>query len=342
MRMIRTYSAFGLLSLAVILTGCFKKEDPIPANPVGPVQEVVIPMTEFYVNQIYFNLMTGEQVSMNQKNVFDLSFACSDTSTLIRLNSATFMEAAETDQTDILLPVDTTGLHWKFDKSDGDPDSTALINWISLSDGDTTYSDKVWIINRGINAQGFPLGLMKARFIKHQDGAYYFSYAAPGESMAHDVVIHKDPGYNYVQFSFADGGKVEQVEPLSSNWDLLFTQYTTLLLTNEGDPYPYLVTGTLTNENNTLVGLDTTLVFNDIVLEDILDLDYSPARDAIGYEWKELVGDPTGGDFYYQAKSNYNYIILTKSGIYYKLRFTGFYDQDTGEKGFPSFEFQRI
>ncbi|MEJ2594887.1 MAG: HmuY family protein [bacterium] len=331
-----------LLAVVMMLTGCFKKEDPIPANPVGPVEEVVIPMTEYYVNQVYFELSSGEQVSMNKKNDFDLSFACHDTSTLIRLNTATFMEAAETSQTDLSATVDTAGLSWSFDKSDGNPDSTALKNWIRITAGDTVYSDKVWVINRGISELGFPLGLMKVKFNRMTGDTYHFSYAPFGSNEVRESSVRKNPGYNYVQYGFTDGGEVRQIEPETNKWDLLFTQYTTLLFTDEGDPYPYLVTGTLVNEWGTDVAFDSTMIFNDIELDDVLFLEYSHNTDGIGYEWKELVGDPTGGDFYYQAKSNINYLIRSKEGIYYKLRFTGFYDQETGEKGFPTFEFQRL
>ncbi len=131
-------------------------------------------------------------------------------------------------------------------------------------------------------------------------------------------------------------------EPETTNWDLLFTQYTTLLYTDEGEKYPYLVTGTLINEYRTLVSLDSTMVFSDIEIEDVLDLDFTSNLDAIGYEWKELIGDINGGDFYYNTRSNYNYIIKSQDGLFYKLHFLGFYNEDTGEKGYPSFEYQRL
>lgn len=332
---------FILLGL-IVLSGCFKEDEPIPPHPKGELKQEVIPLTQYYINQVYFSLPNGEQVSMNQKNDFDLSFACADTSYIIRLNTSTFMKAAQTEFSELEQVSDTAGLVWLFDKSDGNPDSTALRNWVNIEGSDTTYLNKVWVINRGINAAGFNLGLKKAKFSKLENDQYYFTVSNMDNTDIQDIIIAKKEGYNYTQYSFEDGGYFEQTEPETENWDLLFTQYTTLLFTDEGESYPYLVTGTLINEKRTLVAFDSTLVFNDIGLADVSSLSFTSNLDAIGYEWKELVGDINGGDFYYNTKSNYNYIIKSQGGIFYKLRFLGFYNEETGEKGFPTFEYQQL
>lgn len=331
-----------ILLAAFVLSSCFKEDDPIQPHPKPDAKVEVIPLTQYYIYQIYFDLASGEMVGTNEKIDFDLSFACDDTATAIRLNTSTFMSAVLTPYPDFEQANDTSGVKWKFDKSDGNPDSTALIDWIHIEGTDTTYANTVYIIDRGIDEQGFVRGLKKVIFRKLVKGRYYFTFANMDNSNRQDVVIEKNPGYNYIQFSFDNGGEIKQLEPESNNWDLLFTQYTTLLYTNEGDPYPYLVTGTLSNPAGTEVAFDSTMVFNDIVLDDVLYLDYSANIDAIGYDWKELFGDINGGDFYYKARSNYNYFIKTKQGIYYKLHFTGFYDTESGEKGYPTFEYQRL
>jgi len=330
-----------LLFLIITLTSCFKEDDPIPAHPKGDLEEVVIPLTLYYVNQVYFSLPTGEQVSMNQKNDFDLSFSCADTSSIIRLNTSTFMSAALTEYTNFEQVTDTAGLTWNFDKSDGNPDSTALKAWINIDGMDTTYLNKVFVINRGINALGFNLGLRKVIFTELQAGNYRFTWSYMDNTNKQEVVIEKDRDYNYTQYSF-DSQAIEQLEPSIPEWDLLFTQYTTLLFTDDGEAYPYLVTGTLINPHRTQVAFDSTMTFSDIELEDVLFLDYSSKLDAIGYEWKTIVGDVEGGDFYYKTESGFNYIIRSQTGIFYKLHFTGFYNTETGVKGYPTFEFQRL
>lgn len=334
-------SILYIFILSIILSSCFKEDDPIVPHPKPDKAIEIIPMTQYYSYQVYFDLASGEQVSSNPKDDFDLLFASSDTGTLIRLNTATFMMAAETPFKEFESISDTAGLDWKFDKSDGNPDSTALFNWIRITGNDTSFSDHVWVINRGINDVGIHRGFKKVKFNSLKNDTYHFTYVNLDNSDLKDIYINKKNGYNHVQFSFAINAEVD-FEPERSTWDLLFTQYTTLLFTDEGDPYPYLVTGVLINDAGTQVAFDSTMVFDDVVLEDVIYFDYSTNLDAIGYEWKELYGDINSGDFYYKARTNYNYFIRSKNGLFYKLRFIGFYDPETGEKGFPSFEYQRL
>jgi hypothetical protein len=66
-------------------------------------------------------------------------------------------------------------------------------------------------------------------------------------------------------------------------------------------------------------------------------LTYSKALDAIGYEWKNYDFE-TGA---YTVNSKEIYIIRNNVGIYFKLRFVGFYS-NTGEKGYPVIEHQPL
>ncbi|MDP3441986.1 MAG: HmuY family protein, partial [Ignavibacteria bacterium] len=124
-------------------------------------------------------------------------------------------------------------------------------------------------------------------------------------------------------------------------YDLLFSQYTTLLYTNEGDPYPYLVTGVLLNRTNTFSTMNDSLVFDSITREQVVDFNYTDQLDAVGYDWKDVVGDVSSGVVYYEVKPENNYIIKNRNGYIFKMRFIGFYNQ-SGEKGYPTIEFQKL
>jgi len=328
------------LLVSLVLSSCFKEDDTVPVK-ISPVKVVVIPMGQYYTYQIYFDLDQDSMVSSNLKSEFDFSFSSGDSSWVIRLNTSTFMKAAVTNQTDLAMVTDTAGMVWQFDDSNGDPDSTALFNWMSVSGNDSIFPGKVYVINRGINELGVKLGLRKIIFEKLENDTYYFRYSNMDNTGLVETSVKKDDEYNDVQFSLKTGNVI-QLQPPTYNWDLLFTQYTTLLYTDEGDAYPYLVTGTLINMNGTSVAFDSTMVFSHISMDDAQNLDFSTRQDAIGYDWKELFGDINGGDYYYKPYENYNYIIHSRSGVYYKLRFVGFYNADTGEKGYPTFEYQRL
>ncbi len=330
-----------VILVSLLLTSCFKKDEMIPAHEPGDVTTVVIPMTRYYTNQVYFNLENNEITSMNDRSIFDLNFGCSDTSTLIRLNTANFAMAAETNFKNFEDVTDTIGLIWKFDKSDGDIDSIALLNWINIVDEDTSYNNNVWVINRGISALGVNLGLRKVKFNKLESDKYYFTYANMDNSGLVESYVSKNSNCFYTQFSF-DTNESNQTEPPKSDWDLLFTQYTTLLFTDDGIAYPYLVTGAIQKYENIRVALDTTLIFSEISLTDTSKVNFSTNFDKIGYDWKVLIGDVNTGDLYYEIKLGNNYFIEVDGLYYYKLRFINFYDHTTGEKGYPTFEYQKL
>lgn len=326
----------------VLLTSCFKEDDPMPPSIL---QETTIELNQYYQYQVYFDLGTGKNIATNDRNIWDLSFESNDSAWHILLNTSAFMLAANSGETDFEMVTDTTGLNWKYDKSDGNPDSTAIGKWLSIHESDTIYHNNVYVIDRGLTHLGVYRGLKKMLISKVNSTQYEIKYADLNGDNYQEFTIQKDPDVKYAYFSFDDSGSQIQIEPNSDSWDLLFTQYTTLIFTNEGEPYPYLLNGVLVNYNEVGVKLDTLVSFDDIDLQYAQKQVFSKNKDAIGYEWKSLEGDPiNGGSFYYKVKPNdekpnWTYIIQNRNGIYFKLMFTRFYS-DTGEKGYPTFAFQ--
>ncbi|MFK5856064.1 MAG: HmuY family protein [Bacteroidota bacterium] len=330
-----------LLSLVVLFSSCFKEDEIVTPHDPGDAKTAIIPMTRYYSNQVYFSLEKEDIVSINNRSIFDLNFNCNDTTAVVRLNTANFALAAETIFDRLEDVTDTTGLTWKFDVSDGNPDSLAIHSWMSIIDGDTTFNNKVWVINRGLNSLGISLGIKKIQFTGFRSNTYYFTYSNLDNSEMVEGFALKDNKYSYMQYSF-DDESVVQIEPEIQNWDLLFTTYTTMLTTSEGELYPYLLTGTLQNQSITSVALDTVMQFANIVLADTVSFDFSNALDKIGYDWKKLIGDVNTGNVYYEINMNYNYIIKDGKSYFYKLRFINFYEPTTGEKGYPTFEYVRL
>ena len=325
----------------LFLSSCFKEDEMVEPHIPGSVLTAVIPMTQYYSKQVYFSLQNEEIVSSNNRSVFDLNFSCNDTLNLIRLNTSNFAVAAKTPFTKLEDVTDTTGLNWKFDPSNGNYDSLAISNWMEIFDGDTLFENNVWVINRGVNEIGISLGLKKIQFTGLKANSYFFTYSNLDNSERVEAVVEKNDDYSFIQYSMGDEMQLF-LEPKITDWDLLFTQYTTMLITDEGEPYPYLLTGVLQNKGVTSVAFDTTLQFESIKLADTLRFAFSDALDKVGYNWKELIGDVNTGDVYYQIKLNYNYIIKSANSYYYKVRFINFYDPLTGEKGYPTFEYQRL
>ena len=337
-----------LTGIVLLFNSCFKEDRKVPPHDPGDLNMVTIDMTDaankvFYTYQVYYKFNSESVISTNTKKDSDLGFECADTGWHVILNTADFMYAARTGSTDFSVPIDTTGMEWYFDKSDGNPDSTAIGNWLSFSgiDSAKTYTDEVYVINRGYDALGNTLGLKKVVFMSLENDVYTFKYANLDGSDEHTVSISKNPDVNYVFFSFDNGGEEKDLQPPKMDWDLVFTQYTTLLFTNEGEPYPYLVTGALSNRYGVEVAEDTVLNFESIDLQTAMSMDFSKDIDVIGYDWKDIVGDPSSGSVTYKIRQNVHYVLRDQKGLYYKIRFTGFYNND-GLKGYPQFEFQQL
>ena len=324
-----------LSGVLLIFSSCFKEDDPLPAPSI---QTTTIEMNEYYLYQVYFDLNRNLEVARNEKNDWDLGFESGDSTWHIVLNTSAFMYAANTGEKDFGAVTDTTGLIWKYDKSDGNPDSTAIGNWLSFSSGDTIYTNYVYVLNRGYDHLGNLRGLRKVVFTNVDLDTYSFKYADLNGENYNEFVIEKTDLVNYVHFSFEEEGHQINFEPATLSWDILFTQYTTLLYTDEGDPYPYLVTGVLTNYNLVDIAIDTIQEFDNIDINFATSLSFSKNKDAIGYDWKDLQGDVNSGNVYYEIVEGRNYIIRNRFGLYAKLRFISFYNNE-GKKGYPSFQY---
>jgi hypothetical protein len=335
--MTRYGSYLVLLAVPLILNSCFRKDEAVPVHQRGPVRTDTIPLTDNYQNQVYFDLDLGQAVGMNIKTESDLGFECSGWGWKILLNTSDFMKAFDMGAIPFGQPHDTAGMKMKFDKSDGNPDSLAIGRWFTVSDGDTLSLNHVYAISRGMDPNGIPLGLYQVVFDSLKNGTYYFRFAKLNGQDIHTGQVTKDPSVNYIWFSFSSGGSVKNLEPPKDTYDLLFTQYTTLLYTDAGEAYPYLVTGVLLNRSVVQAVKDSIHDFSSMDLQTAKTLQLSTALDGIGYDWKKFDFDAGS----YTVLTDRFYVIRNRSGYLYKLRFIGFYNA-AGQKGYPVIEYQAL
>lgn len=326
----------SLFAALILLNSCFKEDEKVLPHEPGENQIDTIALTNLYKNQVYFDLENGGAVLSNLRKTWDLSFESSSEGHGIRLNSSCFMVAAKISASTFGMPADTSGAIWKFDNSNGHPDSTAIGNWFEILESDTIFMGEFLLINRGIDENGNERGFRQLILDSLKNNTYYLRTARFDGSDIQPFEVKKDENYERILFSF-DSSIQTPDEPAAGAWDLLFTQYTTLLYTDEGDPYPYLVTGVLLNPHRVEAARDTSLVFSTISFESVSGLTFSDQQDFIGYDWKYY--DFDAGT--YTVDFNKIYIIRSRNGLLFKLRFLGFYNQK-GEKGYPSIEYQRL
>lgn len=328
-----------LIILSVIsLTSCFD-ENQYVIKPV-PIAEIKIPYS-MYEEQIYYNLADTEIVHHNNYSVWDLGFEASPNGYHIILNTSKFMYAGNTGKTDFNAVTTNLADTMIFDRSNGNLDSTAVGNWADFSDAQNPiYYKKVYIINRGVDENGVSFGYKKIVFEKLENDTYYIHYSNLNNSDEHYYQIPKNPSVNFVEFSFDNGGNLNNQEPDKDLWDLNFTKYSTILFDDKHVPTPYLVRGVLIN-NGISVAKDTVTPFSQINYSSISNYTFSTKQDAIGYNWKIYRNDD------YIVVDHYTYIIIDRNKNYYKLRFTAFKniiegDPHFGVRGYPSFELQKL
>lgn len=337
--MLRYSFILSIVGLAVLLTSCFKDDERVTPHKPGNYVTDTVALSETYKYQVYFNLHDSLAVSSNLKSAWDLGFESSPSGWRVILNSSSFMKAAFLAGQNFGSPVDTTGAKWIFNPSDGSGDSLAIGKWFTITGNDTIGTNRLLLVDRGMDDQGEPLGFFQFVIDSLVHGKYYFRVAGMDGSKPASYAVNKKAGVNHVLFSISNPASTV-TEPLNTDWDLLFSQYTTLLFTDAGEPYPYLVTGVLLNSNFVEVAVDSVYAFADIDYEKAQKMNFTSQADKIGYNWKKY--DFTSGS--YTVNSDINYIIRDTKGFLYKFRFIGFYKylNKRLQKGYPSFEYQKL
>ena len=319
------------------LNSCFEKDMPIPyaiiPNKVFEFNQSI------YTNQFYYSLANNQIVKSNLLEDWDLSFESSPNSWHIRLNGGNFLVIYPTDIIDFTTTQFTVPAKgWKYDKSNGDADSTAIDKWVDISKIPYSYSNKIYLLGifDGVNYNP----IKKFAFTGVTDTSYEFRYADINNSNLNDVIIRKDTTCNQSFFSTKTGQQTF-IEPPKNEWDLFFGQYVTTLYTNIGVPTPYYVRGTLINPYKVNAALDSITNYNDITNANVSSFQLNTNWDIVGHDWKAVAIDEQGNTAQYAIRKKYHYIIRDVNGDYYKLKFMGFYNSAL-EPGYPSFEFLKL
>ena len=321
--------------LLFALTSCFEEDEMVLPHDPGDLTVGVAELTETYKYQLFYDLETNSAVKQNLISEWDLGFETSDSGWHVILNTSKMMLAGNTGQTDFENVKSKGGIEMNFDPSHGNLDSTAIGNWYTLSGEEPVSLEYVYIIDRGTDENFDLVGEKKVKFNFQDENKYVVRFANLNGSGEQTVVIPKDTTVNFVCFSFEKG--IVDIEPDKNSWDMQFGKYSTLLFTDVGDPYPYLVTGVLLNPYKTGAALDTIHQFDEVSFEIAETLKFVNQKDIIGYEWKEYDFD----NGMYTVLPEKIYILRNRVGYYYKLRFIDYYNS-TGEQGFPTFEFLRL
>jgi len=328
-----------LIFFVLTAVSCFEEDQAVPPYALPENVDSLSIQNSIYHYQVYFDFSAGIVVSENENTEWVLSFECSESGYHIRINSSDFWGVAHTGSSkmDSVFTV-TPDLIWEQDKSDGNPDSTAIGSWISFDDAIPSYTNEVYLIG---TYDGIAYNLAKkVQFISVNEEAYTFLIGDPEVSDPDTIEVMKDKGINYIQFSIEDNSTI-QLEPEKEGWDILFSQYFTILYTDDSIRAPYYVRGVLLNPNLVEAALDTTIHFLDVNYSNANLNTFSSTQDIIGHDWKSVTVDEASNSAEYKVRPEYTYIVRDSNNELYKFRFKSYFNK-SGIKGYPSIEFARL
>ena len=306
----------------VVLISCDVGE--IPLDPITSEREIcTIPMGSNYMTQTYYNIENNQIVSQNNRIDWDIAFESKRDSNYIYLNSSKFVQVWLISEIPFDEPINLEQALWQWDQS-------CLVNGGTAIDN-LSQEDVYYVIDLGLDENLEGSGFIKFKVINSDSNGYTFRYSSIDNSTDTTLSINKNESYNKIHFSFINNSIVS-IEPQSTNWNLLFSSYTHIFSENT----PYLVTGVLINSQLVSVACDTTSLFDEISINSAQSFSYSNCEDIIGYNWKTFDFESNS----YTINQTKTYIVKNDNQ-YYKLRFLDFYNE-SGEKGYPQFEIQKL
>lgn len=322
---------------SVLFSACWPEDEPIE-----PFPSKTLPYS-FYDHQIYYSLEQDSVVSVNLLDAWDIGFESGVSGYHIIINSGNQLAIANMGAIDInsILEIPDNP-NWIYDASSGNLDSTAIGNWIDLSVIPHSFSNQVFILARNSGQVYVPE--KKIKFIDWDEQSYTLLLADISSQSADTFIIKKNNQVNFTKVSVTNGIEIKNIEPDKNKWDLLFTQYGTILYTDAGTPVQYLVRGVIINSYRVSVAKTLTANENDFYKLDSTSTEslfFFKTWDIIGYNWKDVYINESGTSAEYVTLPNKVYFVRYPDETIYKLRFLDFYNTE-GKPGYIGFEYDPL
>lgn len=322
-----------LLFILLIITSCFKEDVKINPPKPGNINTVTIEIGYPYLNQVYYNCEQNKIISTNTKYDWDLAFECGTNGYHIKMNTAKGILTSNQGSSNFNSVSSASGVEWQWDNSNGNLNDTGIGEWFDFQQDQSLGF--TYIIDLKYDIGGANLGYKKVNFLTVTDTTYTFKFANLDGTNEITYTIKKDNSVNFICFTFANGGKTKHIEPNKTDWDLCFTNYQHKF---SNLPLPFVITGVLSNKySGVIVAEDTLNNFTTLTLKDTVNYTFTNKLDEIGYDWKIR----NSADNSFTIDEQKSFLIRNQNGLYFKLRFIDFYNE-TGSKGYPKFEIQKL
>lgn len=316
--MVRIIFYIWLTTTLLLSSGCFSEDVQLTALQPDWM-EIECDLSD-NTAQLFLNMETRQVVSQNSIHTWDMAFDCREDSFTILLNWARGMASYNTGLTRLTEYEFDEEVDWKFEQIRSGTSSSSIGAW-----GDFGYNKPqsfgiYYLLSLGYDAWGHHMGYILMSIRSFEDNAYHIEFTDPiSPKESYIFSIPKKKGAEYTYFSFRNGGKILDIEPNSSDWQLM----TTSMVSNEKKaPYDlrlganhYLNYGILLNPSICSVAIDSTMGFNNIRYVDALKMSYHKNPAGIGngwYEWDALKAN-------YSCTNKLVYVLKLQNGQYLKV-----------------------
>ncbi len=327
---------WGVFLMVVVgWSSCLKKDNALKLPPkTGSNILQVFMGPKPYDTTVFVSLEKNKVVKSIRTYDWDLRFDATETGLAILMNTGKNMRALNTRKKSLNIVYDTVGhnANWGFDVCSNLKDSAFLNSWHTQGSSNLD----VYILRMGdedfTKEKYYKLQIMSANA-----SGFYISFDTLNGNNTHSLFIPKDASKNFSYCSINGSGKVLNIEPDKTTWDICFTRYSTPFYFTVPFLY-YPVNGVLLNTYNTSAWGDTVNLtnFTSFSLEQAVQKPLIKNEDVIGYNWK----NPNGPNFSFVTEPKFMYLIKTQREELYKLHFLDFYYQGVG--GAPLFEYERL
>ena len=294
----------------------------------------------------YYSMANGEVANVDNLS-WDLAFEIDETGYGIRVNpnniamsSYTAGDIDDWNNIDVNAIQSGVGLGPDLYNSDSswsigalnrgsDPSNAYDVGWgIYSTINNQINGDSIYILNNNVTGQLYKLHIMSL-----SGGVYTFKYANIDGSNEVVTSLSKDDfeGKNFGYYSMMNNTTLD-LEPLSSDWDIVFTKYMTEV---GASGMPYLVTGILHNKDVETAQIENVgfTEADEYVYDNNL---YSSSINTIGYDWKSF----DMSTFTYLIVESLYYFVSDQNGNIWKLEMTGFSGSSSCDYSFNVYEME--